>query len=514
MINFSDLTFIFRFLPVFIVAFYLTPYEFRTLTLLLGSLVFYGVGDIKMFPVLLGAVIINYLFSRALKGGGSKVLLGFAIVLDALMLVEFKLLGQFVDSSFMPIGVSFFTFKMISFQIDNYRGKVDEKAGFLDIAAYFVMFPQIVSGPIMRFEDYVKNPFMKLWNRENVETDSESASETETDQEKEIEVLETVKNDSDSDSEIINLDTDEGMEKLEDTGKNESAAEVEKTGKLHAIEDGLRFFIIGLAFKVLLADHLSMLWRDIGTIGYESISTALAWLGAYTYSMELYFDFWGYSLMAAGIGVMLGFPFIVNFDQPYGSRNVSEFYRRWHATLGSWFRDYIYFPMGGSRKGNLRTVLNLLTVWLITGFWHGVTLNFILWGMIIFVIILCERFILAKLPKFLGGLIGRINVLVLIPLTWVVFALPDNGMLSTYFMRLFPFFGVGVSINQGDFIKNVGIYGIVLGTGLILMIPAVYGFFVKHRKNPVFTVGLLLLFWACVYSLSNAAGNPFMYFKF
>ena len=514
MINFSDLTFIFRFLPVFIVAFYLTPYEFRTLTLLLGSLVFYGVGDIKMFPVLLGAVIINYLFSRALKGGGSKVLLGFAIVLDALMLVEFKLLGQFVDSSFMPIGVSFFTFKMISFQIDNYRGKVDEKAGFLDIAAYFVMFPQIVSGPIMRFEDYVKNPFMKLWNRENVETDSESASETETDQEKEIEVLETVKNDSDSDSEIINLDTDEGMEKLEDTGKNESAAEVEKTGKLHAIEDGLRFFIIGLAFKVLLADHLSMLWRDIGTIGYESISTALAWLGAYTYSMELYFDFWGYSLMAAGIGVMLGFPFIVNFDQPYGSRNVSELYRRWHATLGSWFRDYIYFPMGGSRKGNLRTVLNLLTVWLITGFWHGVTLNFILWGMIIFVIILCERFILAKLPKFLGGLIGRINVLVLIPLTWVVFALPDNGMLSTYFMRLFPFFGVGVSINQGDFIKNVGIYGIVLGTGLILMIPAVYGFFVKHRKNPVFTVGLLLLFWACVYSLSNAAGNPFMYFKF
>ncbi len=514
MINFSDLTFIFRFLPVFIVAFYLTPYEFRTLTLLLGSLVFYGVGDIKMFPVLLGAVIINYLFSRALKGGGSKVLLGFAIVLDALMLVEFKLLGQFVDSSFMPIGVSFFTFKMISFQIDNYRGKVDEKAGFLDIAAYFVMFPQIVSGPIMRFEDYVKNPFMKLWNRENVETDSESASETETDQEKEIEVLETVKNDSDSDSEIINLDTDEGMEKLEDTGKNESAAEVEKTGKLHAIEDGLRFFIIGLAFKVLIADHLSMLWRDIGTIGYESISTALAWLGAYTYSMELYFDFWGYSLMAAGIGVMLGFPFIVNFDQPYGSKNVSEFYRRWHATLGSWFRDYIYFPMGGSRKGNLRTVLNLLTVWLITGFWHGVTLNFILWGMIIFVIILCERFILAKLPKFLGGLIGRINVLVLIPLTWVVFALPDNGMLSTYFMRLFPFFGVGVSINQGDFIKNVGIYGIVLGTGLILMIPAVYGFFVKHRKNPVFTVGLLLLFWACVYSLSNAAGNPFMYFKF
>ena len=485
MINFSDLTFIFRFLPVFIVAFYLTPIEFRTLTLLIGSLVFYGVGDLKMFPVLLGAVIINFLFSRALKGGGSKVLLGFAIVLDALMLIEFKLLGQFVDNSFMPIGVSFFTFKMISFQIDNYRGKVDDKAGFMDIAAYFVMFPQIVSGPIMRFEDYVKNPFMKLGVKE-----SDEASENSDAQPKEVS------------DDVIDLD------------KNESEEIIEKPSKFAAIEDGLRFFILGLAFKVLLADHLAMLWKDIGTIGYESISTALAWLGAYTYSMELYFDFWGYSLMAAGIGVMLGFPFIVNFDQPYGSKNVSEFYRRWHATLGAWFRDYIYFPMGGSRKGSFRTILNLLTVWLITGFWHGVTLNFILWGMIIFVIILCERFVLAKLPKFIAGLFGRINVLILIPLTWVVFALPDSSMLSTYFMRLFPFFGEGISVNEGDFIKNIGIYGIVLGIGLIMMLPAVYRFFEKHRKNPVFTVGLLVLFWACIYSLSNAAGNPFMYFKF
>ena len=218
--------------------------------------------------------------------------------------------------------------------------------------------------------------------------------------------------------------------------------------------------------------------------------------------------------MAAGVGVMLGFPFIVNFDQPYGSRNVSEFYRRWHATLGSWFRDYIYFPMGGSRKGSFRTILNLLTVWLITGFWHGVTLNFILWGLIIFVIILCERFVLAGLPKFIGDLFGRINVLILIPLTWVVFALPDSNMLATYFMRLFPFFGVGISINEGDFIKNIGIYGIVLGTGLVVMLPVVYRFFEKHRKNPVFTIGLLALFWACIYSLSNAAGNPFLYFKF
>ncbi len=474
MINFSDLTFIFRFLPVFILAFYLTPIRFRTVTLLLGSLLFYAVGDLKMFPVLLGGVCINYLFGRALRGGGSKILLGFAILLDVLMLVEFKLLGQFVDSSLMPIGVSFFTFKMISYQVDNYRGKIPEKAGFLDIAAYFCMFPQIVSGPIMRFEDYAKNSALSIFVSEKEPSE-----------------------------EILDLDSDEGMEKLQN-----------KSLFLENIEDGLRFFVLGLGMKVLIADHLAMLWRDIGTIGYESISTPLAWIGAVTYSLELYFDFWGYSLMAAGVGVMLGFPFIVNFDQPYESKNVSEFYRRWHASLGAWFRDYIYFPMGGSRKGTARTVINLFTVWLITGFWHGVTLNFILWGMIILVIILCERFVLTKFPSTVSAILGRINVLVLIPLTWVVFAIPDSRMLLDYFKRLFPFWGEGISVNHADYIKNLGIYGVVLFFGLVLLLPQLYRFFEKHRKNVVFTILLLILFWACVYSLSNAAGNPFLYFKF
>ncbi len=473
MINFSDLTFIFRFLPVFILFFYLTPIKYRNITLLLGSLIFYAVGDIKLFPVLLVAVIVNFFFAKALHGGGSKGLLGFAIAIDVLMLVEFKLLSQFVDSSLMPIGISFFTFKMISFQADNFKGKIKEEPGFASVAAYFCMFPQIVSGPIMRYGDFLKNPF--LFEEENT---------------------------------IIDLDKE-----FED--------EEEKKGHfanllvyLEKIEDGLRFFILGLGMKVLLADHLAMLWKDIGTIGYESISTPLAWLGAVCYSLELYLDFWGYSLMAAGVGVMLGFPFIVNFDQPYSSKNVSEFYRRWHATLGSWFKDYIYIPMGGSRKGGFRTLINLLVVWLITGFWHGVTLNFILWGMIIFAIILCERFVVPKLPKLLGKIIGRINVLVLIPLSWVVFAISDNVMLADYFKRLFPFFGEGIAVNEGDFLKNVQIYGIILLFGLILLIPGLYSFFEKHRKNPVFTLSLLVLFWACVYSLSNAAGNPFMYFKF
>ena len=452
MTNFSDLIFICRFLPVFLIAYYVTPLKYKRLVLLLGSLLFYAVGDLKMFPVLLGAVIINYLFSKALRGGGCKALLAFVVILDAIMLVEFKLLSQFADQSLMPVGISFFTFKMISFQVDNFRGEISSEPDFVDTAAYFCMFPQVVSGPIMRYEAYDKNIYLK--------------------------------------------------------------EKVQLTDILSSIEDGLRFFIVGLGMKVLLADYLSMLWNDIGTIGYESISTPLAWLGAVTYSMELYFDFWGYSLMAAGLGVMLGFPFIVNFDQPYSSKNVAEFYRRWHASLGSFFRDYIYFPMGGSRKGTARTILNLLTVWLVTGFWHGVTLNFILWGLIIFAIIVCEKYVLVKLPDVLGNFIGRINVLVLIPLTWVVFAISDKVQLLDYFKRLFPFFGAGISVNENDFIKNLTVYGVILAFGVILLIPKVYDFFEDHRKHPLMSAALFILFWACVYSLSNAAGNPFMYFRF
>lgn len=453
MVNFSDLNFIFRFLPIFLVAFYLTPVKFRTWTLLFGSLLFYAVGDLRMFPALLAAVIVNFLFAKAQFGEKSKSLLFFVLAIDAGMLIEFKILGQYVDKSLLPIGISFYIFKMISYQMDVYRGKVEKDASFVDVAAYFCMFPQVVSGPIMRFDKYLENTALR-----------------------------------------------------------------EKTslGRIaESIEDGLRFFVAGLAMKVLLADHLAMLWKDIGTIGYESISTPLAWLGAVTYSLELYFDFWGYSLMAAGIGVMIGFPFITNFDHPYGSGSVSEFYRRWHATLGSWFRDYIYIPLGGSRKGEARTVFNLLVVWLVTGFWHGITLNFIIWGLSLCFLIICERlFVLKKLPAPLSRFVGRVNVLILIPLTWVVFAISDFDMLGIYFSRLFPFAGSGIAVNQGDFLKNIGIYWTILLPSLLLLIPKVYDFWVNRRNRWIFNILWIILFWACIYSLAGAAGNPFMYYKF
>ena len=453
MINFSDLNFIFRFLPVFLIVFYITPPKFRTWVLLSGSLVFYALGDLKMVPALVVTVIVNFLFAKALMSEKSRSLFIFILCIDVLMLVEFKLLSRFVDVSLMPIGISFYTFKMISFQADIYRGRIDKEVSFKDAATYFCMFPQIVSGPIMRYEDYEKNVLLAV--------------------------------------------TEEGEKSVRSV--------------LRRLEDGLLFFIMGLAFKVLLADHLSMLWNGIGTIGYESISTPLAWLGVAAYSLELYFDFWGYSLMAAGIGIMLGFPFIRNFDHPYGASGVAEFYRKWHASLGSWFRDYIYIPLGGSRKGNFRTGINLLIVWLITGFWHGTNLNFLIWGFALFLIILCEKFFI---PKKALKVIGRFNVFVLIPLTWVIFALPDTTMLQDYFCRLFPFFGEGVAVNRNDVIKNLSLYWMYLVPSVLLLIPRVYDFWENNRRHVIFAVLSFLLFWACVFSLSNAAGNPFMYIRF
>lgn len=297
------------------------------------------------------------------------------LALDIGLLVLFKALGAFAGSSILPLGLSFYTFKMISFQADVFRGEMKELPTFKRTAVYFTMFPQIVSGPIMRFN--------------------------------------------------------EGSFLME-----------EREYSWEKLEEGLQYFVAGLGTKVLLADRLAILWKDIHMIGYESISTPLAWLGAAAYSMELYFDFWGYSLMASGICVMLGFPFVKNFEHPYASKSVSEFWRRWHMTLGSFFRDYVYIPLGGSRGGMPETLRNLLAVWVLTGLWHGGSLNFVLWGLALFLLIAVEKIGLGKLfTRF--PLIGRCYTLFLIPVTWVFFALTDLGQLGLYLERLFPFAGGG-----------------------------------------------------------------------
>ena len=304
MVNFAGMEFIFYFFPVFLLIYHLIPIKYKDVVLLLGSYLFYASGDLKYVLLLLLLTLCNYFMGQQIhklsegykmhswQRTERKKKLAFIISLDVTVLLVFKMLAVFVDSSLFPLGLSFYLFKMISFQVDYYRGEIFEKTSFLSVAVYFSLFPQVISGPIMRY--------------------------------------------------------------------NEGTEPQNRIYCLSQLEDGMKYFAAGLGMKVLLADRLAILWNDLQMIGYQSISTPLAWLGAAGYSLQLYFDFWGYSLMASGILVCLGFDFIENFHHPYASGSIGEFYRRWHMTLGRFFRDYVYIPLGGSRCRKNRLILNLM----------------------------------------------------------------------------------------------------------------------------------------------------------
>ena len=463
MVNFSGLEFIFRFLPVFLIIYWIIPSRYRDALLFVGSLVFYAFGA-KLFVILLFLlVLVNYVLGEmvwVMPGRRRKVqqrqMLVTIVTVDVIVLIVFKILALKVKASLLPLGLSFYIFKMISYQADLYLGRMRRRPSFMQAAAYFTMFPQIAQGPIMRFsQGWIDKP----------------------------------------------------------TNVRRQTVYIERSVSLAKVEDGICFFAMGLGMKILIADRLGILWNEIIKIGFESISTPLAWLGAVGYSLELYFDFWGYSLMAAGIGLMLGFRFVQNFIHPYAACGIADFYRRWHATLGSWFRDYVYIPLGGSRCGTFAVIRNLMIVWLLTGFWHGGTLNFVIWGLVLGLLIVWEKFVVKGLIRRVP-LIGHLHVIVLIPLTWMIFAISDLKELGIYFTRLFPFFGTGTAVNPGDFAKYMGIYWPFLTAGILLCVPVFYNLVIWKRRNPIVIALLAVVFWCSVYFSSISAGNPFMYFSF
>ncbi len=457
MVLFSSMEFIFRFMPVFMIVYWITPARYKNAVLFGGSIVFYASGEGLLVLVLLAATLVNYLIgavnwdtpgrrrSKALKAQRHQYAMA-AVGLDAAILVVFKILAAAVNSSLLPLGISFYIFKMISFQLDIYWDRLEEQPSFLDTAAYFTMFPQITQGPIMRFKE---GRFYKEGRRVTP----------------------------------------------------------------RQVESGLVYFVLGLGMKVLLADRIGLLWNDITRVGYDSISTPLAWMGAFAFSFQLYFDFWGYSLMAGGLGMMLGFRFIENFDHPYAASGIADFYRRWHKTLGFWFRDYIYIPLGGSREGVLSTISNLMIVWLLTGFWHGSSVNFILWGLVLGVLIILEKFVFKWFLDHIPFL-GTVVVWILIPLTWVIFAITDLKALGVYFTRLFPFFGQEAVVYGGDFVDYLKTYWPLFTASVLLCIPATFNMIVNFRKSRFAIVVLTVVFWISVYYVNSSAANTFMYFKF
>ena len=280
-----------------------------------------------------------------------------------------------------------------------------------------------------------------------------------------------------------------------------------------AVESGFSLFVVGLGCKVVLADQLASLWTALERIGFAYLSAPLAWFGAVGYSLQLYYDFAGYSLMAMGLARMLGFVIPRNFDLPYCSRSISEFWRRWHITLGIWFRDYLYIPLGGSRNGKRRLLLSLFVVWTLTGLWHGAAWNFVLWGLVLFVFIALEKFCIGSFLER-HRFLSRLYFLFLIPQTWVVFRISDLGELGDYFSRLYPFLSSGESVFAGDLLRQLESYWWLFALGILLATPWPRRFYEKYRATPLVWLPLFAVFWLCLYLIATGTGNPFLYARF
>ena len=280
------------------------------------------------------------------------------------------------------------------------------------------------------------------------------------------------------------------------------------------LDEGLRIFTLGLGMKVLLANRIGSLWSDLQMVGFESISAPAAWMGIFAYSFQLYFDFYGYSLMAIGLGRIMGFTIPVNFDHPYESLSMTEFWRKWHMTLGSWFREYVYIPLGGNRRSSGRVYFNLFAVWLLTGFWHGAGWNFILWGVVLFVIIALEK---AGLKKVLDRfrIMGHLYMVILIPLTWMIFAITDIEQLGIYAQRLVDFAGKeSDTVFSGDAGKYWDMYGWLLMVCAVLSVSGPARLFERIRRTMAGSIILFAIFWGSVYCLYIGLNDPFLYFRF
>lgn len=446
---FNSIDFLLGFLPIFLILYYLTPVSYRNITLLIGSILFYAYGEPVYVFLLIGSGIVNYavgnLIDKKNRISEKKRQAIYIIMasVDVFVLGFFKWTPNEIG---LPLGISFYTFQIISYLTDVYRGEIRAERSLIRLGSYFTMFPQLISGPIVYYSEVADDLKKRKYS-------------------------------------------------------------------LVAVDAGLKSFVTGLSLKVLLADRLAIMWFEIQTVGFESISTSLAWLGAIAFSLQIYFDFYSYSLMALGLGKMLGFQLPENFDLPYTAKSVREFYRRWHISLGRWFKKYVYITMGGNRKGTLRTIFNLFIVWVLTSFWHGGTVHFILWGLSLWFLITLERILDPKNKMSNMRVFPHIYLCFFIPLTWMCFAIDDLGQLGIYFGRLF---GViqGVNVNSRDVFRYLSDYGILLLFGILFSTPILKKIQEKCKDTIPGMLVLAILFWLCIWHIMNEGNNPFMYLRF
>ena len=468
---FNDLSFLFLFFPAILLLHKLMPGMLgKNILLLIGSLVFFAWGTPEYVLLMALIILFNY-FSGLLMGqqkedghhtAARRTLIS-AVAANLLLLGFFKYWGfllENVNAVFgtslavrqmsMPIGVSFFTFSVLSYLFDVYRGKAPAAKNLLQFSLFVTFFPKLVSGPIVQYAA------------------------------------------------------------MEQQLKKRKLTSV-KFGK------GIRLFLIGLSKKVLLSNTIGTTFYAVTALASEDVSLVTAWLGAVSYALMLYFDFSGYSDMAIGLGHMFGFEFDKNFDYPYMSSSITEFWRRWHISLGAWFRDYVYIPLGGSRVGTAKNIRNLLIVWGLTGIWHGAAWNYVAWGLYYGLLLLVEKFLLKDLLEYIPTFIKRIFTLVLVLIGWVFFFSPSLGAAFVWLGKMFGIGAAGVLDATAKYYLSGG--AIILAIGAFSAYPLGAKLGNKLLKGSKVPVYLSILWFAvllilCIAGMMSSTYSSFLYFQF
>ena len=461
---FTSISFLYYFLPIVIILYFIVPKKFKNFILFLSSIFFYFCGEPIYTFLMIGEIFIAYVGARYLEKHRKKS------ILVSLLAIHIGALGLFKYSDFtinninqilgskipllklaLPIGISFYTFQIISYVVDVYRGKVKAQKSFLKLATYVSLFPQLIAGPIVRYE--------------------------------------TIEKELDS-----------------------------RTSNFENFAYGVRRFVIGLGKKVLIANMLGELCDVFSTTNEKSI--LFYWIFAISYSLQIYFDFSAYSDMANGLGRMFGFHFLENFNYPYISKSITEFWRRWHMSLSSWFRDYVYIPLGGNRKGTILLVRNIFIVWALTGIWHGANWTFVIWGLMFGIMLIIEKLFLTKYLEKTPSILQRIYVLFTVMISFIIF---NANSIGEAWNNIIGLFGAnGESLINASTVYYLKSYLVVLVIAIIGSTPLLKNIIekLKTKTNANKIINLLepiamasILIIVTAYLVDNSY-NPFLYFRF
>lgn len=459
---FSSITFLFYFLPIVLGIYYIVPNKMKNIVLLLASLFFYAYGEPKYVIVMIASIISAYIFGILIDKykKHSKLFLILSICVSAGFLVYFKYINFIIQNInlwltnkidfiyvVLPIGISFYTFQLISYTIDVYRGQAKVQKNILKLAMYISLFPQLIAGPIVRY----------------------------TTIEEEIE---------------------------------------NRKYSFDKFALGVRRFVIGLGKKVLIANVLGELTNIF--LSTSEPSVLFYWMYAISNMLQIYFDFSGYSDMAIGLGKMFGFEFLENFNYPYIATSVTDFWRRWHISLSTWFRDYIYIPLGGNRASKIKWLRNILVVWLLTGLWHGAAWNFIFWGVYFGILLIIEKVFLGKylekIPKFLS----RIYVLTIVAISFIIFS---GESMAQIMQNISGLVGIGTQMTiSAESLYYFKSYFVVFLISIIGATPIFKNIANKERLHKITNIlepiYLLLIFVICTSYIIDGSFNPFLYFRF